>query len=133
MTASSAIFADCRTITDTNARYKELFPTATTKEALRDLMESHRLAMAARTTTDRPSPSPRPTTPNGTPEPRRRRVAAPSARAAMSDDGTQITCAGLCGETKSIRKFPTKSGAPGVREGVCRECREANRLARASR
>lgn len=40
-----------------------------------------------------------------------------------NDDGT-ITCAGPCGETKPVKKFPTVKGGIG-RANTCRECRDA--------
>lgn len=40
-----------------------------------------------------------------------------------NDDGT-IDCAGPCGETKPVKKFPTARGGIG-RLSVCRACRDA--------
>jgi hypothetical protein len=36
-------------------------------------------------------------------------------------------CAGVCGESKPINKFPTVSGQPGRRGVECRDCRDKRR------
>lgn len=46
-----------------------------------------------------------------------------------SKDGPVITCAGPCGETKPVKKFPTLTGC-AARGAVCRQCRDADLAAR---
>lgn len=42
-----------------------------------------------------------------------------------------FTCAGACGETKSVKSFPTVDG-PAKRATTCRSCRDAARKAKAA-
>lgn len=116
-------YDDCRSIADAAETFKALFRAALDATGLdawdpafaerrNRLGEDYRKAMVYLTPYAKGKATPR-VHREPTPEP------------TFVNDGNEITCAGPCGETKSIKKFPTKSGQPGVREGVCRDCKTA--------
>lgn len=123
--APSADYDDCHTSGAISARYKSIFAERITDdldyaERLRvthELQEDMRRAYVRMVG--------RPTRGTGT----KRAPAAPVVlQPDEGDDGALvITCQGACGETKSFKKFPTRSGGRPGREAVCRACRDAVR------
>jgi hypothetical protein len=53
------------------------------------------------------------------------------ARPVETEEGMVITCAGPCGQTQSVKKYPTiKGGGPANRGTVCRACEKQRRTER---